>query len=288
MSTSQQTKNRPGRIHEITSTANPQIKAIKSLAAKKFRDETGLFLAEGLKLLTDALATGWPVRIVIFAKKMAGVPAIANAAARARAQGADILEVNEKILGAISRRDNPQMVIGVYEQRFAAPPKQGASSEFWIALDRVRDPGNLGTIIRTADCVGANGVMLVGEVTDPFGLEAVRATMGSLFHMKLVKMSADGFADWCKGWNGRVIGAHLEGAVDFRSIELGSEPAILLMGNEQQGLPVELSALCDTLCLIPMAGQADSLNLAVSTGIVAFQLRRDVLIMPDQSKGTAS
>lgn len=274
----------PGKVMQITSAANPRIKAIRALAMKKHRDESGLFMAEGLKLLTDALDGGWPVDTVLYAKDAADEPALAQAAARARASGASVLEVSAKILSAVSRRDNPQMLIGVYDTRFSPPPVQPAAGEFWIALDRVRDPGNLGTIIRTADCAGAAGVMLVGETTDPFGLEAVRATMGSVFHVPLVRMNTDQFAQWRAGWPGLVIGSHLAGAVDYREIDPGERPVLLLMGNEQQGLTDDLAGLCDELCLIPMAGTADSLNLAVSTGILAFELQKSKLLMPARNE----
>lgn len=273
----------PGPVLQITSPANPRIKAIRALALKKHRDETGLFVAEGLKLLTDALDGGWPVDTVLYTRRQGEEAVAANAAARARAHGAAILEVSEKILSAVSRRDNPQTVIGVYAQRHAALPADPAPAEFWIGLDRVRDPGNLGTIIRTADCAGAAGVVLVGDSTDPFAIEAVRATMGSIFHVPVARAGTTEFAQWRTGWPGLVIGTHLAGSVDYRDIKTGDRPVLLLMGNEQQGLPDELARLCDRLCLIPMAGRADSLNLAVSTGILAFELRRDRLAMPASS-----
>ncbi|MEZ5872876.1 MAG: RNA methyltransferase [Nitratireductor sp.] len=273
---------RPGQVREVTAVSNPVIKEIKALALKKNRDESGRFIAEGLKLVTDALDGGWPVHIVVFAKKMSSNPAVQAAAARARAHGALILEASEKVLSVISRRDNPQMVIGVFGQRWTRPEAISPRGEdLWIALDRVRDPGNLGTIIRTADCAGAKGIILVGETTDPYSIEAVRATMGSLFHVPVARMSTDSFLQWRKSWPGLVAGTHLEGAVDYRSIDYSGKPVLLLMGNEQQGLPPALAETCDRLCLIPMAGQADSLNLAVATGVMVFEIKRHALQMKD-------
>jgi TrmH family RNA methyltransferase len=156
----------------------------------------------------------------------------------------------------------------------------GKENECWLALDRVRDPGNLGTIIRTADALGAKGVLLVGETTDPFALEAVRATMGSLFHMKLARANVDEFLSLAGQWKtsgGQVIGTHLKGAVDHRSIDYTKGPQLLLMGNEQQGLTDELADACSKLALISMGGAADSLNLAVATGIMLFEARRHSL-----------
>lgn len=277
---------RPGHVREITAVSNPVIKQMRALSMKKVRDETGQFLAEGLKLVTDALDGDWPVHVLAFSKNAAANARLQSVAAKARARGAMIIEASEKVLATITRRDNPQMAVGVFSQRWQKPaairPQQG---QLWIALDRVRDPGNLGTIIRTADAVGASGVILVGESTDPFSLEAVRATMGSLFHMPLAKMGEAEFLDWRKAWPGMVVGTHLEGAVDYRSVDYSPGPVLLLMGNEQQGLTDALAAACDRLCLIPMAGQADSLNLAVSTGIMAFEIRRAALVMPQRETG---
>jgi TrmH family RNA methyltransferase len=269
---------RAGQVKEITSLANPVIKDIRGLALKKNRDAQKQFIAEGLKLVTDALDGGWPVHVLIYAKRMAHEPHLQAVAAKARARGALILEVSEKVLGTISRRDNPQMVIAVFGQRWtelsAIRPKD---NDVWVALDRVRDPGNLGTIIRTVDAVGAKGVILVGETTDPWGIEAVRATMGSLFHVPLARATPGQFIEWRKSWPGMVVGTHLEGAVDYREPDYSGRPLLLLMGNEQQGLPPELASACDRLCLIPMAGAADSLNLAVATGVMLFEVRRAAL-----------
>lgn len=279
---------RPGQVKEITAFTNPVIKDIRSLALKKNRDASSRFVAEGLKLLTDALDGDWAVHMVIYAKQMAGEHHIQAAASRARVKGALIIETSEKLLAGITRRDNPQMVISVVGQRWnpvetIAP----GSNELWIALDRVRDPGNLGTIIRTADCAGAGGILLVGETTDPWGTEAVRASMGSIFHVPITHIGEEAFVNWRNSWPGLVVGTHLDGDLDYRNVDGAGKPVLLLMGNEQQGLPENLSALCDHLCQIPMAGQADSLNLAVATGIMMFELRRDALKF-DGTEGVSS
>lgn len=279
---------RPGQVREITAVSNPLIKEIKSLALKKYRDESRRFLAEGLKLITDALDGGWQIHVLVYSKQSASQQHLQSVAARARTRGAMIVEASDKVLSAITRRDNPQMAVGVIGQKWLpARDIRPAGQEFWIALDRVRDPGNLGTIVRTADAVGAAGVILVGETTDPFSVEAVRATMGSIFHVPLSRMGVAEFLDWLAGWPGLVVGTHLEGAVDYRSVDYSGRPVLLVMGNEQQGLPDELAATCDRLCLIPMAGRADSLNLAVATGIMAFEIRREALAMPGSETGKA-
>ncbi len=270
----------PGRVREVTSLANPLIKDIKALSLKKFRDQQSAFMAEGLKLVIDALDQGWTIRTLIFAKSGKGSAAVEKAAARTVALGGDVLEVSEKVLSAITRRDNPQMVVGVFRQRLLGLrdvlPK---NDDVWVVLDRVRDPGNLGTVIRTADAVGAKGVILVGDTTDPFSVETVRATMGSIFSVPVAKAGEEAFLAWVKGFSGLVVGAHLKGAVDYRSIDYGSRSVLLVMGNEQQGLPDSIAAACGKLVRIPQVGRADSLNLAVATGVMLYEVRRKALVL---------
>ncbi|HEV2502181.1 MAG TPA: RNA methyltransferase [Mesorhizobium sp.] len=273
-----------GQVKEVTSLANPLVKDIKALALKKFRDSQNAFMAEGLKLIIDALDLGWQIRTLVFAKAGRGNQAVEKVAARTVAAGGMVLEVSEKVLSAITRRDNPQMVVGVFSQKYMTlkdvRPKNG---DVWVALDRVRDPGNLGTVLRTVDAVGAKGVILIGDTTDPFSLETVRATMGSVFAVPVARATPDAFLSWRKGFQGLVVGTHLKGAVDYRSVDFSNRPVLLLMGNEQQGLPDDLAASCDRLLRIPQAGRADSLNLAVATGVMLFEIRRGALTLEDRS-----
>jgi RNA methyltransferase, TrmH family len=255
----------------VTSLTNPLVKDIRALAMRKVREEAGLFVAEGLKLVADAIAEGWPIRILVY--RSGETRAMLDRAIDAtRRAGGDVVEVTADVLEKLSRRDNPQTVIGVFRQRLdpIATLVTGPDA-VWIGLDRVRDPGNLGTIIRTADAVGAEGVMLIGETTDPFGIEAVRATMGSVFNVRLGAGSSRDFLAWRRAYRGRVIGTHLEASIDYRDADY-SGPCLLLMGNEQQGLPDDLAEACDALVRIPMLGRADSLNLAVATGVMLYRM----------------
>ncbi len=267
-----------GQVKEVTSLTNPLVKDIKALALKKFRDQQHAFMAEGLKLVIDALDLGWKIRTLVFAKAGRGNPAVEKVAARTVAAGGTVLEVSEKVLSAITRRDNPQMVVGVFAQQFVALKDIHARpGDVWVALDRVRDPGNLGTVIRTVDAVGAKGVILVGDTTDPFSVETVRATMGSIFAVPVARATPEAFLAWRRGFPGLVAGTHLKGAVDYRSVDFSKGPTLLLMGNEQQGLPDQLAESCDKLLRIPQAGRADSLNLAVATAVMLFEIRRNAL-----------
>ncbi|NKK66105.1 RNA methyltransferase [Rhizobium leguminosarum bv. viciae] len=273
---------RVGQVKEVTSLANPIIKDIKALTNKKSREESGTFLAEGLKLVIDAIELGWAIRTLVYAKAAKGKPLVEQMAAKTVASGGLVLEVSEKVIASITRRDNPQMVVGIFEQRWT--PLKGirpSEGETWVALDRVRDPGNLGTIIRTADAAGASGIILLGETTDPFSLETVRATMGSVFAVPVARATPEEFIAWRKSAGVSVVATHLAGAVDYRTIDYRKKPVVLLMGNEQSGLPEQLAREADALARIPQQGRADSLNLAVATAVMLFEARRHLLSLAE-------
>ncbi len=267
----------PGMVKTITSLANPIVKDIRALALPKNRKESGLFVAEGLKLVADAVEAGWMVKTLVHATNVASQPLVARLASSTHARGGAVLSVSEGVLANISRRDNPQTVIGVFEQKLmpasAIKPRAG---DVWVALEAIRDPGNLGTIIRTVDAVGAAGVILVGDTVDPFSVEAVRATMGSVFAVSLARATKAEFAKLAAAWQGTVVGTHLAATADYRAVEYRT-PVLLVMGGEQAGLTTETSAALRTLVKIPMAGKADSLNLAVATAVMLFEIRRGAL-----------
>ncbi|MCZ2203504.1 TrmH family RNA methyltransferase [Bartonella sp. A05] len=269
-----------GKVKEITSLSNPIIKDLKALNQKKNRNRESVFMAEGLKLVIDALNSGWTIQTLIFSKNGLGNVAIENTAARTVASGGLVIKTSQKIMESITRRDNPQTVVGVFKQQWhPIETIKELTENIYIALDRVRDPGNLGTIIRTADAVGAKGVILIGETTDPFSPETVRATMGSIFSVPLYRLDENAFLNWSTHFKGIIVGTHLKSSVDYRTIDFKSSSIILLMGNEQQGLPDVLANRCDQLVRIPQSGRADSLNLAVATAIMLYEIRRSHLTL---------
>ena len=162
--------------------------------------------------MADAVEAGWTIRTLVHASAVANQPLVRRLAATAHAKGGSVIAVSEAVLEKISRRDNPQTVLGVFEQRLTAVDSiRPAGNDVWVALEAVRDPGNLGTIVRTADAVGARGVILVGNTVDPFSVEAVRATMGSIFAVPLARASIADFARLARRWPGPVVGTHLAG-----------------------------------------------------------------------------
>ncbi|MBP0616313.1 TrmH family RNA methyltransferase [Jiella mangrovi] len=272
----------PGRIKEISSVSNPIVKDIRALAQKRHRDETGLFLVEGLKLVLDGIESGWDLATLVVSKAalQGGSEVLTRAVSRAVGLGADVVEASAKVLEAIARRDNPQAAIGVFRRQLMPISRiRLQPGEVAVALDRVRDPGNLGTILRTIDATGAKAVILVGDCVDPFSLETVRATMGSIFAVPVVKAKAAEFLDWRAGFTGQIVGTHMSGTVDYRAPDYAGGATLLFMGNEQAGLSEEMAAACSVLVRIPQAGRADSLNLAVATGVMLFEARRGALVL---------
>jgi RNA methyltransferase, TrmH family len=254
----------------ITSLTNPTVKAVRALHLRKAREETARFLAEGLKIVTEAVELGCAPRILLYGAEAALHPLLRRAVAATEAARGEVIEVSHEILAKISRRDNPQTVLAVFEQAFTplaslAPP----SALCWVALEAVRDPGNLGTIVRTADAAGCGGVILVGDCCDPYSVEAVRATMGSIFAVKIAKATATDFIAWRENWPGSVVGTLLTATTDFRAAAY-TRPTLIVMGNEQAGLTPQLAASCDVAVKIPMRGRADSLNLAVATAVMIY------------------
>ncbi len=257
-------------VHTITSLSNPTVKAVRALHLRKERDETGLFVAEGLKNVIEGVDTGHAPRILLYGADASGHPLLQKAIAATADGRGQVIEVTSDILAKVSRRDNPQAVVGVFEQVFQVLETiEPQASRCWVALHRVRDPGNLGTIIRTADAAGCGGVILVGECCDPYSVEAVRATMGSIFAVPLIKASEAQFSAWRETWPGSVVGTLLSSETEHSQAAY-AKPVLILMGNEQQGLPPEMAELCDVNVKIPMRGRADSLNLSVATGVMIY------------------
>ena len=258
----------------ITSAGNAEVKRLRSLHERKYRRQTGLFLAEGIRTCTEAVTLGWRLHRLAFLDGRGGdrmVRPLLEALAR---DGGRALPMTESLLSRISGKDNPQMVLGAFEQRWQAKDAITPDEEScWIALDRVRDPGNLGTIMRTADATGARGVIMIGDCTDPYSVEAVRASMGAVFNVELAQMSQNDFLALASGWPGQVVGTALPASSDYRTADYGG-PLMLVMGNEQAGLTPKLMEACTQLVRMPMMGRSDSLNLAVATGLTLYEVLR--------------
>ncbi len=259
------------RIEHITSPSNPKVKLITSLFIRKFRKETGLFVAEGLRSVIEGLECGIVPEQLIYSDEADVGDELQRAIEETSARGGLCLKVGEAVLEKLSRKENPQMVMGVFKQKFGKLSDiKPEKSKCWVALEEVRDPGNLGTIIRTIDGVGASGVILIGQCCDPFSVESIRATMGSVFSIPVIPCTREEFLDLTVTWPGSVIATALnDKTVDFREADY-KKPLILVMGNEQAGITDKLQSAVHQTVKLPMNGRADSLNLAIATGIMLY------------------
>jgi TrmH family RNA methyltransferase len=258
-------------MRQITAFSNPLVKQVRALRDKKNRRESGLFMAEGLRILTEAREAGMLPRILFFAAgtRHKLLDALIDPV---EAAGGEAIETSADILHKLSGKDNPQAVLGIYEafdtsldriDREAAP--------LWIVAQALRDPGNLGTMLRTGDAVGAGGLILVDDCVDPFSVEAVRATMGALFTQRLAQAGWAEFLAWLRSGPGELVGTSLKAGLDYQAPTY-RPPTFIFVGNEAQGLPADYEAECDLLVRMPMLGKADSLNAAVATAVMAYEV----------------
>lgn len=268
------------RVERITSLQNERIKAIRALEMRKTRRDTGLFVAEGAALILSAREHGHvPQTLVVRVSGDEPLPPLAEEiVAWALAAGCQVLHVSTPVMEKLAAKDNPQTVLGVYAQSWARLPEPRAvqPQDTWLALEAIRDPGNLGTIMRTADAVGLAGIILAGQCCDPHSREAVRASMGSVFAVPLARASEAELQAVIAGWRGATVGTHLSATEDFRHASY-AKPTLLVMGSEGPGLTDATARACSLLVKIPMAGRLDSLNLAVATALTLYQIRGESL-----------
>jgi TrmH family RNA methyltransferase len=256
----------------ITGFSNPTVKFLRSLREKKHRKAEGRFLAEGLRLLTDARESGRLPEMLVMAKGRDGHPLLAALEADVLAAGGEVIETEEEILAKITGKDNPQAVAGVFAEfdtSLAALDRSGA--KIWLVAQALRDPGNLGTMLRTGDAVGAGGLILIDDCADPFSVEAVRASMGAVFTQQIAQARWDEFLPWLRGGAGQLVAASLRDAVPYRGAPYAA-PCFLMVGNESRGLPEDYEMACDLRVTMPMLGRADSLNAAVAGAVLAYEV----------------
>ena len=258
---------------EIHSFANDTVKRIRGLRDKKERKAEGKFLAEGLRIIAEARDSGVLPMVIAYAPGNGVHPLAAEIIAAAEAQGADIIETTPDILAKMSGKDNPQAILGVYKQ----PPTELAaidrgSAPLWLVAQALRDPGNLGTMLRTGDAVGAGGLILIDDCADPCSVEAVRASMGAVFTQTIAVARWEEFVPWLRAGPGQLVGTSLNTANDYLGASY-DQPCFVLIGNESHGLPELYEAECDLLVKMPMLGRADSLNAAVAAAVMAFHVR---------------
>jgi TrmH family RNA methyltransferase len=257
----------------VTSFGNDTVKLIRSLRDKKARRESGLFLAEGLRILTEARDSGKLPELIAYGPLGGAHPLAAELIEATEAAGGEAIETTPDILAKMSGKDNPGLVLGAYRQ----PPTDLArivreTSPLWIVAQALRDPGNIGTILRTGDATGAGGLILIDDCADPYSVEAVRASMGAVFTQTIATARWEEFLPWLRAGPGQLVGTSLRTETDYLEARFEA-PCFLLIGNESQGLPAQYETACDLLVKMPMMGRADSLNAAVAAAVMAFQVR---------------
>ncbi|HEX2240459.1 MAG TPA: RNA methyltransferase [Actinomycetota bacterium] len=259
----------------ITSSANPLVKQLRRLRQRKYRAADGLFLVEGIQQVWRAVENDAPIQTLIVAPEL-----LASEAARAmveerRAAGLRVAYVTRAIFEETTEREHPAglaAVVGIKE-RSLADLTVGETS-FFVALEEVGNPGNLGSIIRSVDATQGSGVILVGPATDPWHPVAVKASVGTLFTVPVCRASGiDELATWCKGNSVALVATSAHADIVFWEHDY-KLPSVFLFGSEARGLDPETLRRCAASLRIPMAGSATSLNLAVSVGVLLYELRR--------------
>ncbi len=255
------------RARDFQSTAQ----AIGELLDRQSRERIGLFWAEGCRSFFSALESGWTVHSVVFCPKLLRSATAWHVLARIRPR-TQVLRLAPDEFRTLSRRVEPDGIGILCEQRWSPLIQERAGSgDVWVALDGVRTPGNLGTILRTCAAAGARGVMLIGGDADPYDPAAIRASMGAVFKVPLIRTSAKALAGWKSRRAVTFIGTSPAASRDYRQPTYRT-PLVLMMGGERSGLRERQLALCDEIVSLPMTRQVDSLNLAVATSVMLYEV----------------
>jgi TrmH family RNA methyltransferase len=265
-------------VQPITSFKNPKVKLLRSLQLRKYRQREGRFLAEGIRIVEEALTCGAPVEALVYAPDLL-VSERAQALVE-RVSPSQRLALSADVFRSLSERETPQGIaalIRIEDQALAALPT--ADDMLVIVAYQLRDPGNLGSIIRTADAAGATGVIVVEPAADIFDPHAVRATMGSLFALPVVRLSSDAaLSAWyaevrAGGLSLLVVASSAHGDQECFEVDY-CQPLALVVGSERHGLPPTVLAEADVLVRLPMAGRATSLNVSAATAALVFEAIR--------------
>jgi TrmH family RNA methyltransferase len=255
----------------ITGFSNQTVKYLRSLREKKHRRREGKFLVEGLRLLTDARASGRLPELLVMSTRRDEHELLGTLEQAVEAAGGEVVECPPEILAKVTGKDNPQAIAGVFaEFDTSLDAIDRTSAPIWLVAQALRDPGNLGTMLRTGDAVGAGGLILIDDCADPFSVEAVRASMGAIFTQRIAQARWEEFLPWLRGAEAQLVAASLRDAEPFRGAPYAA-PCFLLLGNESRGLPQGYEDSCDLRVTIPMLGRADSLNAAMAGTVLAYE-----------------
>jgi TrmH family RNA methyltransferase len=267
----------------ISSRSNPKVKQARALRRRKARQESGLFLVEGIRHVGEAVEAqearsketpfGVKVEYILYAPDLLTSDFAQKLIDRQSPGGAPCYALTADVLESIAGKDNPQGILAVARKDERSLEVLNPHNFAWgVALDQPQDPGNVGTVLRSIDAAGASGLILLGNSVDPHHPNTVRASMGALFWYPVVQTTFEAFAEWTQEHTYHVYGTSAHSGTDFREITHYASPRILLMGSEREGLSRQQASLCDELIRLPMHGRASSLNLGVSTGIFLYEM----------------
>jgi TrmH family RNA methyltransferase len=254
-------------MEQISSPDNPALKLIRSLSQRKYREKTALFAVEGIEYARKAQRHGFKPHLLLIDKEdePSGLPALIAWCAQ---QGGRTAAVPHSLMKRLSGLANPQQLILVCHARWHS--WQDPVRETTLVLHEIRDPGNLGTIMRTAEAAAVTRLLLMGEICDPYSPETVRASAGSVFAMEMSTLTKKEFVGIARDWPADVVGTHAKAQESYRRSY--RQPVLLLMGSESQGLPSDLVGACTTLVRIPMSPGVDSLNVAIATALMLYEV----------------
>ncbi len=258
----------------ITSAANPVVKRMRLLADRKHRRREGAFVVEGIQPVWQAVEAGAEIEVLVVAPGLLGRSAARDMVTKQELAGTRVTRVSDELFRRLSGREGPSGLAAIVRTAPAAlaglPVEPGS---VFVALHEIANPGNLGTIIRTANAAGAAGVVLLGQSTDPYDPAAVKASMGALFSVPVAAAGIEEFFSWASVAEVSVVTTSAKAADSFWEAPY-PRPLALLLGSEGTGLPAEVLGRGDLAARIPMVGTAESLNLAVATGVLLYELRR--------------
>ncbi|WP_379356862.1 MULTISPECIES: TrmH family RNA methyltransferase [unclassified Paenibacillus] len=259
----------------IGSPQNEKVKLWASLLDKKNRDRTGLFIIEGVHLIQDAIQAGAGVETIIYDDEK-GIPQQLDGAPYSDFP-ANWIAASRTVIGKCTGTDTPPPIFAVLRKIEVKEETLFKSKRLVVALDGVRDPGNVGTIIRSADAAGADAVVLGKGCVDLYNPKTVRSTMGSLFHLPIVQGDLQELLPKAKLEGSKAIGTSLQAEHSCYSYDW-LQPTWLIMGGESEGLSEDIRKLVDESVIIPMSGSSESLNVAMATTVLLFEAQRQRLI----------
>jgi len=259
----------------VTSGANPVVKRVRQLADRKHRRRQGAFVVDGLQPVWRAVTAGWSLEVLIVAPDLLTQPDARTMVEELDSSGVRVVRVSRDLFLRLSDRDGPSGLMAIVGGTVAGLAEfTPAAGSPVVALDRPANPGNIGTIIRTADAAGAGGLITVGASADPTAPTAVKSSMGSLFALPVAHADdPDQLLRWAAGADRAIYAVTGSGQHDHWSVTYPGS-VVLLLGSEGPGLPDDIIARCDMTVRIPMTGTAESLNLATAASVVLYEAAR--------------